>query len=401
MSRSLRAWDLRRLGALAAAAVAAAGLSARATALSAQSATSSLLAQARDAEAAYQFDLAIDRLYALEIEQPRTADAFAGRLQLARLLTLVNDLPAAILQCQALRDELPANQRERDQALDLATLLARRLRSRNGPLAYGAELVAMRGLTAIDEPTALVLAPDGSLLLVDQGADKLFRVTGDAAAPVGGAVQNPAAIAQLADGTLLIGTKNGIVTAPAGKPAPASGSWGGKTHPLKRVRAMAVNARGDLFIVDREYDGLLRCAAGSASCAPWGAAGALRTVKVGPSGFVYALDEKQPIVRVFDDGAKLVATIGPLLGPSKLEKIADIAVDAAYGVYLLDADLHRVEVAALRIQPDGRIGADSIGNVAIPLQGDRAMKNPTAVAVTSSGAILVAGKSIPRFVRFR
>src|SRR5260221_5062688 len=158
----------------------------------AQSAPPPLLAQARQAEAAYQFDLAPDRLYALEIEQPRTPDALSGRLQLARLLALANDLPAAILQCQALRDELPPvrgagvpagiNDRARQQALDLATSLARRLRIRNaGTAFYGApEVVVARGLPSLDEPTGLIDAGDGSILVVDQGADKLFRITGDA-----------------------------------------------------------------------------------------------------------------------------------------------------------------------------------------------------------------------------
>src|SRR5579864_6067536 len=106
-------------------------LAAAAPVLRAQDAAPSLLAQARQAEAAYRFDFALDRLYALEIEQPRTPDALAGRLQLARLLALADDLPAAILQCQTLRDELPpggANDRARQQALDLATSLGRRLR---------------------------------------------------------------------------------------------------------------------------------------------------------------------------------------------------------------------------------------------------------------------------------
>lgn len=366
-----------------------------------QTAPPTLLAQARDAEAAYQFDVALDRLYALEIEQPGTPDALTGRLHLARLLTLANDLPAAILQCQALRDELPPNQREREQAFDLATLLARRLRSRVGTFTYGAEVVAPRGLTSLDEPTALVNAPDGTLLLVDQGADKLYRLTGDAAAPLGAAVQNPSAAIQLSDGAVAIGTKNGIVSLPAGKTVPTTGSWGGKTRALKRVRSMAANSKGDLFLVDREYDGLLRCAAGAATCAPWSAPGALRAVKVGPSDYVYTLDEKQQVIRVFDDAGKLVTTVGPLFGGTKLEKVADIAVDSAYGLYLLDADLHRVEIVALHVQPDGRLSADSIGSVAIPPQGDRAIKNPSALTVTPSGAILVAGKSVARMLRFR
>ena len=388
-------------------------LAAAAPVLRAQAPAPSLLMQARQAEAAYQFDLALDRLYALEIEQPRTPDALAGRLQLARLLVLANDLPAAILQCQALRDELPvtgggapaaSNERTRQQALDFATSLARRLRIRNAGSAFYAspETFAPRGLPQIDEPTGLVDAGDGSILLVDQGADKLFRVTGETAAAIASAgIQDPNAAAPLGDGAIAIGTKNGLVSLPPGKTVPATGTWGGKPHPVKRARAMAANSKGDLFIVDREYDGLLRCAAGSASCAPWGPPGKLRTVKVGPSDFVVTLDDKQQVVRVLDDAGKSVTSLGPMFGATKLEKIVDVAIDTAYAVYLLDADLKRIEVGALRAQSDGRISAEPIGAVAIPIEGDRAIKNPAALFVSSSGTIFVAGKSVPRLLRFR
>jgi len=373
----------------------------------------SLLAQARQAEAAYQFDLALDRLYALEIEQPRTPDALAGRLPLARLLALANDLPAAILQCQTLRDELPVPaagaagadvNRARQQALDLATALARRLRIKNaGTVFYGApDVVSARGLPPLDEPTGIVDALDGSILVVDQGADKLFRITGDAAAPIASAgIQDPSAAAPLGDGAIAVGTKNGIVAVPPGRTVPATGTWGGKPHPIKRARAMAANSKGDLFIVDRDYDGLLRCAAGASACAPWSVPGKLRTVKVGPSDLVVTLDDKQPIVRVFDDGGKLVTSVGPMFGATRLEKVADVAIDSAYAIYLLDADLKRVEVGALRTQGDGRISVEPIGGVTIPVEGDRAIKNPTALTVSPSGAILVAGKSVPRLLRFR
>jgi hypothetical protein len=376
-----------------------------ASALHAQApATASLLAQARQAEAAYQFDLALDRLYALEIEQPRTPDALSGRLQLARLLALANELPAAMLQCQMLRDELAPNDPVRQRALDLATTVARRIRVRNAGAAFysGPEVVAPRGLPSLDEPTGLIDALDGSTLVVDQGADKLFRITGDAAALVSAAgLQDPNAATPMGEGAVAIGTKNGIVSLPAGKAVPATGTWGGKPHPIKRARAMAVTSKGDLLIVDREYDGLLRCAAGATTCAPWGPPGKLKTVKAGPSDFIVALDDKQQAVRIFDDAGKLVTAIGPMFGAAKLEKIVDVAIDSAYAVYLLDADLKRIEVGALRMQGDGRMSVEPIGSVALPVEGDRAIKNPTALMVTSSGAILVAGKSAPRLLRFR
>ncbi len=107
-------------------------------------------------------------------------------------------------------------------------------------------------------------------------------------------------------------------------------------------------------------------------------------MKVGPSDFVWTLDERQ-VVRAFDDRGKLLATIGPVVNNVKLERVVDIAVDAAYGVYLLDAELRRIDVVALSVAADGRIGAEAVRTMAIPAEGDRALRNPSALAVTASG----------------
>jgi hypothetical protein len=361
-------------------------------------APASLLQQAIAAEAALQVDIALDRLYALEMEHPRTPHALAGRLRLARLLTLAGDLPAAALQCQALRDELPADRPDRQRALDFGTLVARRLLSRaRAPVAPALEAIPLRGLAEFDEPTAIVLERSGAWIVADQGRSRLYRVMADAVTPLT-AGQEPDAVAELPDGTLIAGGRTGLVAAQGTVTLPQSGTWAGRTRPLRRPRALAANSRGDLFVVDREYDGLLRCAAGAASCAPWGPPGRLRTVKVGASDFVWTLDERQ-VVRGFDDGGKLLATLGPAVGNVKLERLVDIAVDGAYGVYLLDAELRRIEVVALSMAADGRIGTETVRSVAIPAEGDRALRNPSALAVTASGAVLVAGRSGSRLLR--
>jgi hypothetical protein len=367
----------------------------------AQSAASaSLLQQAKTAESALQVDIALDRLHALQLEHPRTPDALNGRLQLARLLALVGDLPAAMLECQALRDELPADRPERQRALEFATIVARRLWSRTrGAVAPAMEAVALRGLAGLDEPTALVPERSGAWLIVDQGKDRLYRVTADAAAPVT-TVPGPQAVVEMPDGSLIVGGNSGLAAAQGSVPVPQSGTWGGKARPLRRPRSLAANSRGDVFVVDRDYDGLLRCNAGASSCTPWGAPGRLKTVKVGPSDFVCTLDERQ-VVRVFDDTGKLLTTIGPTVNGVKLENVVDIAVDAAYGIYLLDGDLRRIDAVALSVAADGRVGIETVRTIAIPAEGDRALRNPSAIAITGSGVLVVAGRSSPRLLRIQ
>ena len=386
---------------------------------------SALLKQARDAEAAYQFDVALDRLYTLQLEQPRTPDALAGRLLLARLLMLVGDLPAAILQAQALSDELPANRSERAQALDLATAGGRRLRSI--PIQYkNPEIAATKGLVEFKDPTAIVPDKDGSFVIVDQGAKRLFRLADDTVAPLAVAQPEPSAVASLPDGTLVIAVnpdknkeKIGAVASAAGKPIPTTGTWDGRMRPLKKVSAMAVNSAGDVFIVDGDYTkGLLRCKAGATNCEPWGPPGELTTVKVGASDFVYLLDVKLQTVRVVDNSGKQMAAIGPLVAADpaafaqgaanvvsvnyEFKRIVDIAIDQTYTLYLLDASLRKIGIVPLRLVGN-QLVAEVKGTVDISAD-DRTpfgMKSPSAMAVTPSGALIVAGGSTSRLVRFR
>jgi hypothetical protein len=410
-------WTIAPAVRVQAQAPAAAATSARGDA----SSPSTLLKQARDAEAAYQFDVALDRLYTLQLEQPRSSDALSGRLLLARLLTLVNDLPAAILQAQALSDEPSATAPQRAQALDLATAAGRRLRS-VGVQYKATENAASKGLVELKEPTAIMPEQGGSFLIVDRGGKKVMRVADDTVSAVMAAQPEPTAAVQLPDGTLLVGVKpekgkNGsIITQPAGKPVPVTFTEGGKMKPLTKVLAMAADSSGDVFIVAEDYNkGLLRCKAGAADCAPWGPPGELKTVKVGASDFVYTLDTDGKIIRVMDNSGKAMAALNQTLDAKaysatipnaagttyELKKIVDIAIDQTYTLYLLDAQQHKVVVVPLRLDA-GRLTAEVRGEVNISTDASTpfGIKNPSAIAVTPSGALIVAGEST-RLVRFR
>lgn len=364
--------------------------------------STSLLEEAQAAETAQRYDLAIDRLYQLVFSRPRTPESQTARFRLARLLALTGDLPEALLQSQMLRDELPTNDPQQQRLLDLETTLARRFLRAQPSAQFGAvDTFQAQGLTALDEPTAVVMESAGTFLVVDRGGPRAYRVTPGAstssAVNLPGAVE-PTSVVVLPDQSVGVAGKLGISLNATAKPAFVSATWGGRPRQLKKIRAMAANSRGDLFIVDEDFDGLLRCKPGAVDCAPWGPPGELRTVKVGLSDFVYMLQANPGVVRVLDDGGKQLATIGPTIGTSKFEKLVDIAVDGAYAVYLLDADLRRIQAVALRAKAD-RISVDPVGSVVIPAEGVQALKNPSALGVSPNGTLVVAGRSSPRLLR--
>jgi hypothetical protein len=357
------------------------------------------LEQATKAEAEMRFEVAAALLSQVLVEQPRSADAWRARVPLARLLALRGEVAAALLQCQALRDQLPLDHPARRQALELATLLGRRLRAGQTP-AYFAGVVptGTRGIPALDQPVAIMVDPAGRYLLVDTGQGRAYLATGETASAIGG-VLDVSAGALLPDGTVALAGKNGLAIA-GGKPAFLTSTVGGRPRPLKKVRSLAATSGGDLLVVDRDVDALLRCKAGTLTCAPWGPPGKVLAVKVGVSDFVYVLDDRQQSVRVIDPAGRVLATAGPQVGATRFDAILDLAVDAAYGVYLLDKK-KLIHILLLRGDAGRPMTLEPLPTFVLPTDEPRLLKNPLALAAMPDGAVLVVGGASARFLRLQ
>ena len=337
----------------------------------------SLLAAAAKAETEFRFDVATDRLYTLLIEHPGTPDALIARLRLARLLALAGDLQPAILECQLLRDEVEPGNPLRQQAVAMATVLGRRLRAAASPgAAYFStfEPWPARGTQNIDEPRTIVFEGEGRFVLLDEGAGRIYRVGQETGAQEA-APQEPTAATVLPDGGVLVFGKTGLATVPASKSVQLTGLQGGSARPFRKVRSMAALSTGDLLVIDRDYDGLIRCQ--------------------------YPAGDRGQALRILDASQRQIAAFGPMIGNVKLERVEDIAVDQAHGLYLLDRDLKRVSVINLRATPDGKIGAVVAGAFLVPQEGERGLKNPWAMGAAPDGSLVLAGKGAPRIMRLR
>ena len=362
-----------------------------------------MLAAAAKSEADLRFDLATSQLYDLLIEHPGTPSAVSARLRLARLLALSGNLTSAILECQLLRDELPTDAPMRERALELASVLVRRLRAANGqvPTAFATfEALSSRGLPALDEPRRLHFESEGRFLLLDDGSRRLYRVGPDGAMQLTTPAE-PSAVTTMPDGAVLVAGKTALATIPPTRPIALSGTWGGKVRPLKKIRSMAFWSTGDLLLIDRDFDGLLRCQLAAGTCVPWGPVGKYRAVLVGASDWVYLLDDRGQTVRVLDAAQRALTVIGPMLGSEKLERVEDMAVDSVHGLYLLDIDTKRIVVIHLKSMADGKVTATMAQGLMLPQEGERATKNPSAIAVSPAGWIAVASKSSPRVMSWR
>jgi hypothetical protein len=362
-----------------------------------------LLAQATRAETELRLDAARARLYQLLIEQPGTADAHNARLRLARLLALSKSAGEALAQCQLLRDELARDHPLQQEALDIASVLARRLRAAQNPAApyfASGDGAAARGIQRLDEPRAIVFEQNDRWVLLDEGAKRVYRVAGDAATSLA-TPKDPSAVAVLPGGVVAIAGSTGLATTASPGPVPLAGTWKGRARQAKEVRSMAVLSDGSLLVLDKDFEGVLRCQPATGACAPWGPVGKFQVVRVGPSDWVYLLDDKGESVRVLDGAQRLITAFGPLVGAVKLEEVRDMAVDALHGIYLVDAKTKRFYVFHLAAGPDGKLSAALAGSALLPQEGDREMKNPSAIGVSPDGSVLVAGRSSSRIERYR
>lgn len=387
-----------RFGNAAAAIVIAAACVAPALRGQSPAVATALFDQARQAEVDLHYGAATEHLYQLVIEHPRSPEAWQARARLAWIRALTGDLSAALLQCQALRNELPDDHPLRQPVFELATILARRMRAPLRPPYFAdSSAFGLPGLAQTDEPVRLESNATGNLLLVDAGAGRIVLERLVMPPPVGTEIE---AAAFLSDGRLAVAGKAGISIAGA-PPAWWSATWGGKVRQMKKVRSMAFTSAGDLIAVDRDYAGVLRCKAGGTACVPWGPAGKARAVVVGASDFVFILDDRQLTVRVADSTGRQVAVVGPTSGGVTFREIVDIGVDRAFGLYVLDKQNRRLDILTLRADAADVLSIVPAGFVMIPSEGVVSLKNPSAVGVMPDGSVVIGGRSSARLLRFQ
>ena len=258
------------------------------------------LHEAAEAEANGAFDLALDRLYDILLREPGSPAALPARYQLAQLLVLSGDLPQAALQYQALRDALPLGDQRRSRVFELATLVARSLRVRAGESRYApAEVVSLEGLREFERPSAMWVETSGALLVVDRDARQVYRTTAGRAASIPN-LDEPAAVTLRPDGALAVAVKDGVRLTAQGARIVFTGTWNGRRREVRDVRAMASSSTGHLFVIDDDFDGVLRCAAETHRCEPFGPPGKARALKVGAADLVHVLDDNGRTVRVIN-----------------------------------------------------------------------------------------------------
>ena len=101
---------------------------------------------------------------------------------------------------------------------------------------------------------------------------------------------------------------------------------------------------------------------------------------------------------MLDPTGKVIAALGG--GAQKYGEIVDIAVDRAWGLYVLDKETRRLDLVSLRADRANAISIVSMASALVPNDGDTSLKNPSALGILPDGTVIVAGRGTTRVLRF-
>jgi tetratricopeptide (TPR) repeat protein len=251
-------------------------------------------------------------------------------------------------------------------------------------------------LTApLKEPKALVFN-NGKFILVDKEQTLTISPEGKVLDTKPGRKIEDAAVA--ADGKICFLTEDRIDLG-NGSLLPLTATVSGRPKTLSKLRSIAIDDRGDLYMADQDL-GLVRgvvSASGAVSLSPVAPLKS-RLLRIDSRGNIFALAADEKSIQIYGRDGKPAATVtpGPTLG--KEPSIEYFALDSLNHLFILDTNSNSVQAFVIT---DGRAGLE-VQHVGSVLMDQRLQfKNLKVIGVSAAGEVFVAGKNEDNWVWFR
>jgi tetratricopeptide (TPR) repeat protein len=251
----------------------------------------------------------------------------------------------------------------------------------------------LAGIQGLKEPRSLV-RHQGKFILIDK--EQVLTISADGKVTDTKPGRKIEDLAITAEGKYYYLAEDGIDLG-TGTFVPLSATVGGKAKALKKLRSLAVDGRGDLYILDQDA-GLFSCSPGA------GASPTLtaiiptkgRLIRIDPRGNFYLLAEDQRSILVLTREGKTITTVSPASTTGKQPSIEYFALDTLNHIYILDSA--SIQIFAMN---DASAGLDKAKISAIPLDPRPYFKNLRVLAVSATGEMAVTGKNEDNWVLFR
>jgi tetratricopeptide (TPR) repeat protein len=310
-------------------------------------------------------------------------EAYQGRAQAA----------ARRFQSALAVSPLPTPYGETQDLLVAISRFARATSAPAGEISYEMSAARLKVTQGLKDPRSLIFT-DGKFILIDREQILSLSADGNILETKSGrkledvAAAGPAVTYYLADDAIDLGT---------GSLTPVSLTVGGKAKALKKLRSLAVDDRGDVYLLDQDA-GLLR---GSPT-----AKGTLDLTSVSPArgqliridrrGNLYLLAAGQRSIIVLSRDGKQLTSVSPAWTTGKEPTIQYFALDSLNHLYILDSS--SIQILAVN---DGNAGLAQTKVGVMPLDQRPQFKNLKVIGVTSTGDVAVTGKNEDTWVLYR
>ncbi len=253
--------------------------------------------------------------------------------------------------------------------------------------------VRLEGFTGLKDPQSLALSA-GEFILVDK--EQIVRIT-----PAGKVVEARAArkivdVANTGEGRLYSLTEDGIDLG-SGSFVPLSVSTAGKPRSLRRLRSLAVDDRGDVYLLDQDA-GLLRGHADDGGNLALTVLSPVRggLVRIGARGDLFVLDAAGKGIQIFSREGSQISGVVPAPVSGKEGTIQSFALDLLDHLYVLDSN--SIQIFAIKSEGAGP-GYQPVST--IPLEPRPPYKNLRVLGITMTGEMVTTGKNEDTWIYIR
>lgn len=331
---------------------------------------------------------AADAARRVALEHPSSDAAAPAQFELGHALALLGQPAAAMEEFQQVRNRWPESEWS-ERALDRITALYR-LHGGPKPAFATDPAFAVGSGDALKDVRGLAMLPNRTLWVASDKVKSAIPYGPDGKAGAGLAVEDPQGLAVAATGELMVVAARAVRFGPRNIQAfTIPGEKPGELEPLEKIEAAAVTPGGAVLVSDEKKKNVFRYDGKYQYQGPFPDAKERQVsrIRLDGEGGIVLLDRDERVVRVVDEGGKVLRTV-PARGPGyEIKKPVDVAVDAFRNLYVLDE-----EAGAFVFTPQGQL---------LTTVGVGELKKARAVTLDPSGAMLVYDDKLERIVRFK
>jgi tetratricopeptide (TPR) repeat protein len=247
------------------------------------------------------------------------------------------------------------------------------------PLKEPLETIFFQGkCLLLDKEQMLTVAPDGKVL-----ETKPMRKIED--------------IALARDGKLYSITEDRIDLG-AGTPVPLSISIGGRPKNLDKLRSIAADERGDVYLLDQDTGILRGTISGAGLTLTLLSPMRGRLLRMDGRGHLFVVSADGKSIQIFAREGKIIGSIAPVQIPGKEPDVEHIALDALNHLYVLDGNTNSIQIYTIL---EGSAGFDKQRAGSMVLDQQPQYKNLKVIGVSASGEVYAVGKGEDSWIWLR